>query len=270
MRRALDDTISDPAPAYDPRDRVLPAQGVPPPPPPPAAQQQARRESRHPGTGTHRPVRVALARTLTPVYRAGLGAGLLAAGLETRTVAEPAGLPALLDGPGRLVVVLPSDQASLFDDARTGAPGHVAGWAAVHVIAETSAQHYAAALRCGATGVVAEVAELSEVVDVIVAAASGRTLLPSAHAQLLSRSLAGPPPRLEPRERAWLRRLADGGTVAGLARSSGYSEREMYRLLARVYARLGADSRTEALLMSERFGLLGEESASTGPVGATV
>jgi DNA-binding NarL/FixJ family response regulator len=57
-------------------------------------------------------------------------------------------------------------------------------------------------------------------------------------------------------ERAWLRRLAAGGTVAGLARDCAYSEREMYRRLSDLYTRLGGRTRTEALLLAERHGLL--------------
>jgi DNA-binding CsgD family transcriptional regulator len=58
-----------------------------------------------------------------------------------------------------------------------------------------------------------------------------------------------------------LRHLADSGTVASLARTVGYSEREMYRLLGGVYARLGASNRTEALLLAERWGLLEGEAS---------
>ncbi len=111
----------------------------------------------------------------------------------------------------------------------------------------------------GATGVVSTAMELEEAVTVIRCAASGQTLMPSAVARALCRPLSGPPPALDGRERGWLRTLADGGTVSVLARGVGYSEREMYRLLSGVYVRLGATSRTEALLLAERWGLLHEE-----------
>jgi DNA-binding NarL/FixJ family response regulator len=61
---------------------------------------------------------------------------------------------------------------------------------------------------------------------------------------------------LPPREVEWLRALADGATVAGLARAVGYSQREMYRLLAGAYSRLGTTSRTDALLRADRLGVL--------------
>ena len=66
---------------------------------------------------------------------------------------------------------------------------------------------------------------------------------------------------LSARDVAWLRALADGVTVASLARASGYSQREMYRLLSALYARLGVDSRTEALLRADRAGLLAVDPA---------
>ena len=64
-------------------------------------------------------------------------------------------------------------------------------------------------------------------------------------------------------ELTWLRKLADGAKVAALARAAGYSQREMYRLLADLYARLGASTRTEALLRADRWGLLTIPAAST-------
>jgi DNA-binding CsgD family transcriptional regulator len=55
---------------------------------------------------------------------------------------------------------------------------------------------------------------------------------------------------------AWLRHLSEGRTVADLADSVGYSERMMYRLLANLYRRLGARSRTKALMLAQREGWL--------------
>ena len=63
-------------------------------------------------------------------------------------------------------------------------------------------------------------------------------------------------PALGQDERCWLRWLAGGKTVASLAVAACYSEREMYRLLRKLYTRLGASGRTEALLAAQRYGLL--------------
>jgi DNA-binding NarL/FixJ family response regulator len=57
-------------------------------------------------------------------------------------------------------------------------------------------------------------------------------------------------------EAGWLRALAAGSTVADLASAHAYSEREMYRLLADVYDRLGVGGRIPALMLAARYGLL--------------
>lgn len=106
--------------------------------------------------------------------------------------------------------------------------------------------------------------------DVAVAVAGAwreLTCLPMSAARSLagreSASGGGPPPAVTPRESGWLRALADGATVAGVARSAGYSPREMYRLLGAVYTRLGTANRTEALLCADRLGLLATEPPPT-------
>jgi DNA-binding NarL/FixJ family response regulator len=57
-------------------------------------------------------------------------------------------------------------------------------------------------------------------------------------------------------EVSWLRALASGETVAALGRRLGYSEREMYRRLHRLYTQIGARGRTDALLRAAKSGLL--------------
>jgi DNA-binding NarL/FixJ family response regulator len=199
---------------------------------------------------------------LPPIYRHGLSAGLSAAGMTCTPLGTSAGLSALLgdqpripgQGGGQVVVVVPADQALDVLTVLRDASGDETP--TVHVVEEATAEACAEALRVGATGVVALDAELNQVIGVVRAAAGGQTLLPRQIAKALCRQQAGPVPQLLPRERDWLRHLADSGTVASLARTVGYSEREMYRLLGGVYARLGAGNRTEALLLAERWGLL--------------
>lgn len=57
-------------------------------------------------------------------------------------------------------------------------------------------------------------------------------------------------------EQRWLRALADGETVAHVARRANIGERSLHRHLRRVYSHLGVTSRTEALLEARRRGLL--------------
>ncbi len=58
-------------------------------------------------------------------------------------------------------------------------------------------------------------------------------------------------------ELAWLRFLASEETVADLAKRIGYSEREMYRRLRRLYSRVGASGRMGALLRVAPLGSAG-------------
>jgi len=207
--------------------------------------------------GTGEQVQIVIVQ-MPPVYRYGLTALLRAAGMACRTTSSPEELRGVLDGSGRRVLVLDAGVALTLPRPRGTTPG---GLSLVHVVPELTPVTYADALRSGATGVVAVDAELHHAVDVIRAAAAGNSLL---HAEV-ARSLCRPPtssaPQVSAQERAWLRQLGDGATVAGLARSDGYSEREMYRRLSSLYSRLGATNRTGALVLSERWGLLDREES---------
>ena len=55
---------------------------------------------------------------------------------------------------------------------------------------------------------------------------------------------------------ALLRSLAEGTTVPVIAEGAGHSEREMFRVLQRLYQRVGVGSRTEAFIWATKNGLL--------------
>jgi len=208
------------------------------------------------------PMRVVLA-GLPPIYRHGLAAGFAAAGMvcsPLTSMAELSGLLAelLAPGVGAFVVIVAAEEVPALNTVLGDAEARDVPL--VHVVDDATPEASAEALRLGATGVIALDAELNQVIGVVRAAAEGQTLLPRQVARSLCRSQAGPVPQLLAKERDWLRHLADCGTVAGLARTVGYSEREMYRLLGGVYPRLGAGNRTEALLLAERWGLLEDDA----------
>lgn len=196
---------------------------------------------------------------LGPVYRHGLATGLTEAGMLCSAVLDPASAAQQLRHGIPLVLVVPQEHVAGLLAVQRSLPDPVTH--VVHVVGALSVDACSAALRAGATGVVAVDAELAHVVEVVRAASLGTTLLPADVARALCRPQSGPRPELSAREREWLCRLADSTTVSSLARGSGYSEREMYRLLAGLYARLGASGRTEALLLAERWGLLDLETA---------
>ena len=206
---------------------------------------------------------------LPPIYRHGLAAGLASADLPSTAVGSPDEAAELLATPcGRLrhlmqgcaacVMVVPFGESAAVLTAVRGVRDLFV--AVVVVVEQVTTEASADVLQAGATGVVAMDAELGQVMGVVRAAAAGQTLLPRQVARGLCRTHAGPAPQLQANERRWLRHLADSGTVANLAAASGYSEREMYRLLGSVYTRLGAANRTEALLLAERWGLLRVEA----------
>jgi DNA-binding NarL/FixJ family response regulator len=202
-------------------------------------------------TALHRP-QVALV-DLPPVYRRGLGAGLTEAGY---VVHQPSDVVAWAgDGVGTKIAVTTDTETALdlLDCVRSESPGVIT----VVLLEDSTLAGYSRALpRC--TGAVPLHAELEDVLVAIRAAQNGFTLVPADVARLLAaRGEAGADlPDLSERELGWLRALADNVTVFSLARSSGYSEREMYRLLSALYDRLGATTRTGALLRADRLGLL--------------
>jgi DNA-binding NarL/FixJ family response regulator len=106
-----------------------------------------------------------------------------------------------------------------------------------------------ASLRAGATGAI-DVRASAEAVSLAVRGALAHcTVLPTrmtlgmADGQWRAR-----PSSIADDELGWLRALMAGETVAQLGRRVGYSEREMYRRLRRLYARMGVSGRAEALV----------------------
>jgi DNA-binding NarL/FixJ family response regulator len=200
---------------------------------------------------TEEPLRVVLG-GLPPVYARGLQTVLEGGGAVCTVTSELVQLTVLLSDVRPLVVVAPQEKRAAALPVAPAAARH----AVVLLVAEASPETWADAVRAGATGVVTLSDDPEDVLTVLRCAGRGQTLLPRAVVQALCRPASAPVPSLTAIEQAWLRRLAAGGTVAALARGCGYSEREMYRRLSDVYLRLGARTRTEALLLAERFGLL--------------
>lgn len=190
---------------------------------------------------------------LPPVYARGLQTVLNDGGAVATVASDLAQTRVLLAGPQPLVVIVPdlADVTALLPDDPASARHAV-----VLLVDEGTPDTCADALRAGATGVITPLDEPQDVLAALRGAGRGQTVLARSVVQALCRPPALRQPSLSEAEHAWLRRLAAGGTVAGLARSCGYSEREMYRRLSAVYTRLGARTRTEALLAAERSGLL--------------
>ena len=189
---------------------------------------------------------------LHPVLERGLRVVLTEAGFDVGDAGEDGGWDR--ESGGRMVVTVDED-ASLqaLEELQVRIPGLLS----VVLLAQPSTWGYARALaRC--TSAVPVDAEVEDLVAAVRAAARECTVLPARVARQLAAGMAPDEgaPVLSEQQVGWLRELVNGATVTSLARSAGYSEREMYRLLSALYARLGVTTRTEALLRADRWGLL--------------
>lgn len=199
---------------------------------------------------------------LPPVYAHGLQTVLqesAASCVQADGLDDVARLLASPVGGTRWVAVVPAGaEGAVLAAVASASEPSAARLAVVVVLDELTTEACAQALQAGVTGVLSVSDAPGDVVSVVSCAGQGQTVLPRRVVQALCRPATTPAPELSSVERAWLRRLAAGLTVAGLARANGYSEREMYRRLSSVYLRLGARTRTEALLIAERAGLLAD------------
>jgi len=117
------------------------------------------------------------------------------------------------------------------------------------------------ALRAGAAGVVEESAAAGELLDAVLAAGSGRSLLSGPMAAALIGRLGQPTPaagsrRLTPRQRQILRLLAQGLSNPDIAARLGIRPATVQLHVRQILRRLGAVSRTQAVVLGYRLGLV--------------
>lgn len=113
------------------------------------------------------------------------------------------------------------------------------------------------ALGLGAAGASARNAALADIVSAICAIPRGYMVIDLQLLRRLCLSLAPEPAfQLSQEERGWLRRLSAGTTIASLARDGAYSEREMHRVMRRLYQRMGVANLYQALIEATRYRLL--------------
>ena len=188
-----------------------------------------------------------------PMYARGIAATVGDQGFHPETPGDPV---AWAGRAGRSAVIL--SVRSPLDWSLLGAVTQAAPEAVVlAVLDQVEPGGLARAIGAGASAVLARDASAQTVVDTLRAAVDGNSLVPLG---ILRRALAGggPHPAASPLttdEIDWLRDLAAGVTVARLADRVGYSERMMFRLLAGVYAKVGAENRTTALMVARDRGL---------------
>jgi DNA-binding NarL/FixJ family response regulator len=113
------------------------------------------------------------------------------------------------------------------------------------------------ALEAGASAFVPKNAPSDEVVAAARhAVSSPNAFTASDLAEAMKRRLAPTGPQLSPREGQVLRLLADGMSVAGIAKQLYVSESTAKTHISKLYEKLGAGNRAQALMTALRVGLL--------------
>ena len=186
-----------------------------------------------------------------PAYRRGLAAAFADVGFA---VEELAGYDESVADADVVVFTIDSDAAW----AGLTELLEVPGVAIVALLEDATVTGYRRALRLGLAGTVSREAPTEQIVAVVCAALAGTTLLPCPIArQLAERGGVEQPLPISDHEAGWLRAMADGATIATLAQAARYSERQMHRLIANLYKRIGAANRQQALVFAARYGILG-------------
>lgn len=113
------------------------------------------------------------------------------------------------------------------------------------------------ALEAGASAFVPKSAPADDVVAAARHAASSPNAFTAADlAEAMKRRLAPSGPQLSPREGQVLKLLADGMSVAGIAKQLFVSESTAKTHISKLYEKLGAANRAQALMTALRLGLL--------------
>ena len=118
------------------------------------------------------------------------------------------------------------------------------------------------ALEAGASAFVPKTAPADEVVAAARHAASAPSAFTAADlAEAMKRRLAPAGPQLSPREGQVLRLLADGMSVNGIAKQLFVSESTAKTHISKLYEKLGAGNRAQAIMAAMRMGLIKPQTA---------
>jgi DNA-binding NarL/FixJ family response regulator len=119
------------------------------------------------------------------------------------------------------------------------------------------------ALEVGASSFVAKDAPAEEVLAAARHAATSPQSFSAADlANAMRRTMAPSGPQLSPREREVLKLLADGLAVSGIARTLYISESTTKTPISKLYEKLGAGNRAQALMTAMRLGLIKADKSS--------
>lgn len=202
-----------------------------------------------PGRTADAPVRAVVVDPL-PLLRHGVAAAL--ADLDC-PVDAPDDLLDWADGPATRVVVLSLNGSADWDLL---AELHTARAETLLLVLldrpDTAA--YVRAFRAGAMAALPRQCSPDMLRQSLAALLGGLSIVPVTAVRSLAAGSSDRDDRPSQEELNWLRQLAGGSTVAELARTAGYSERMMFRLLRALYRKLPANNRTEALMLARGQG----------------
>jgi DNA-binding NarL/FixJ family response regulator len=126
-------------------------------------------------------------------------------------------------------------------------------------------EHLLGALEAGASGFVLKSAPVEDVVAAARQAASAPTSFTASDlAGAMRRRMLGPQVRLTPRESEILQNLADGVSVAVLAQRLYISQSTAKTHMSKLYDKLGAQNRTQAIMAAVRLGLVRPDPVASG------
>lgn len=125
-----------------------------------------------------------------------------------------------------------------------------------------------AAMEAGASAFVGKDAPSTDVVSAALRAATApRTFVCRGLTEAMMRRAGAETTRLSERESEVLRQLAEGLGSAAIARALFMSESTVKSHIARIYDKLGAANRAQALVTAMRNGLLSSIAPGRGPAG---
>jgi DNA-binding NarL/FixJ family response regulator len=205
-----------------------------------------------PAGGSNSPERVAVC-DAAPVYRAGIVRALTDEELIGEEVDDPSDW---LSPPTRRTVLLSVRQQQdweLITQLKSDYPEAVI----VAVLWDPSIDDHISALARGAAAAVPWNTDARSFPRTVRAAVNGLSLIETQvlHSIASSRLRSPSAIQLSAEEFEWLGALSAGHTVLEIAKRAGYSEREMFRRLHRIYRRIGARNRSEAIAKAGLWGI---------------
>lgn len=197
----------------------------------------------------------------SPAARAGLGAILGGhPGLTVLETAGTSGLRELAETVEADVILLALERGEPLPLPLALPPDAAGREPAVVVLGDEATARWAQrAIRGGARGALPRTATGDQIAAAVAAAAAGLLVLPAPDSAPLARPAlhaAGPAPTLTPREAEVLAMLAEGLANRAIAARLGISEHTVKTHLGALFAKLGVDSRTEAVASAARLGLV--------------